>query len=153
MAHIMLRNDMWQILAALGVALVIGELLVNGFVLLPIGIAFLITAAFSVVITNWAVLLAFLALSEVAVFLMFRKYLRKFRGRTNVYTNAEGMVGQECIVVEPISAGEGGYVKLYGDLWSARSYSHEKMKKGDRVVITKTDGNKVIVEPINELED
>jgi membrane protein implicated in regulation of membrane protease activity len=131
----------------------IGELLVTGFVLLPLGLAFLVTALVSVFVTSWAALLIILAIAEVGVFLVFKKYLRKYRGQTNLYTNAEGMVGQECVVLEPISIEKGGYVKLYGDHWPARTTSQRTFQKGDRVVITKVEGNKVFVEPLNEARE
>ncbi len=153
MDHMVLGLSMWQALAIIGVVLIISELLVGGFVLLPIGLAFLVTAGFSAFITNWSELLTLLAFIEVGTFFIFKKYLGQFRVRTSIRTNAGGMVGQECVVVEPIVVGESGYVKLYGDLWSARSCSQGDIKKGDHVVIVKIDGNKVVVEPMNVLED
>jgi membrane protein implicated in regulation of membrane protease activity len=59
------------------------------------------------------------------------------------------MLGQECEVIETVSASYPGYVKLYGDRWQAKTYSATPLKKGARAVITRLDGNKVFIEELN----
>ncbi len=139
----------WQILATLGVLLMVAEMFVSGFVLLPIGVAFLLTALASLKVQDWPVLLAILGGFQVAMFWLFQKVLKKYHSKTRAYTGAEGMIGAECVVTEPISSAQSGYVKLYGDLWQARSTGTASFKAGQRVVITKIDGNKVFVEGVN----
>ncbi len=135
----------WQVLAAIGIILAIAEIFVSGFVLLPMGLAFLLTAVVAVFVDNWVLLLFILAILEVGVFIYFRKRIRK---KSKLSTNAAGMVGQECKVIENIPADGMGYVKLYGDEWQARSTTREAIPSGAHVRIVGIEGNKVIVEPI-----
>jgi len=138
----------WQIFGAIGVMLALSEIFVSGFITLPIGLGFLLTAVFSIFIHEWSILLAILAVFQVVIFLVFQKYLKLYPAKTRAYTNAEGMVGAECIVTEPISPAQPGYVKLYGDLWQAKTFGRA-LAVGERATITKIEGNKVFVEPIN----
>ena len=149
MNHLTQNQTAWQILAIVGVALMIAEIFINGFVLLPIGLGFLFTALIAVFVAQWPILLAVLAGSQAVIFWIFQRHLKKLHAQTRAYTNAEGMLGSECVVTERIARGQSGYVKLYGDRWEARSYSEEALEAGTRVVITKIEGNKVLVEPIN----
>jgi membrane protein implicated in regulation of membrane protease activity len=92
------------------------------------------------------ILLGALALSQVAVFWLFKDVFKSYHAKTRAYTNAEGMIGAECVVTETIPLGGAGYVKLYGDHWVAKSTSGEILEKETRVVIVKIEGNKVYVE-------
>ena len=138
----------WQLLTVIGVILIVAEIAVPGFIMLPIGLGFLLTAGVAAFTSSWIVLLACLAAFEIAIYFLFSKQLRRFHSRTKAYTNAEGMVGNECIVSEAIPKGGHGYVKLYGDTWQARTESGSPMEVGTRAIITRIDGNKVCVEPI-----
>ncbi len=153
MHPLLLHLNAWEILLAIGILLIVGEIFVSGFILLPLGLSFLLTALLAVFVQNWAILLFTLAVLEVGVFVFFKKALRPYHGKTKAYTNAEGMVGQECEVVETIPANGMGYVKLYGDQWQAKSLEDKPLKAGLRVIITKIDGNKVQVEPMNKTEE
>ena len=56
------------------------------------------------------------ALIEVAEVAFWLRFLRRYRVRTG----AEGMVGERAEVIEPVGAG-GGRVRVYGEIWAARS--------------------------------
>lgn len=137
----------WEVLITIGVALMIGEIWLGGFVLLPIGIAFAVTGLLAPYIPHTGFLLAMLATLQLVAFLAFRSWFRRRPGNTALKTNAEGMIGQEAIVDEPVSL-ESGYVKLYGDRWPARTRNSSPLPKGTRVRIEQLDGNKVFVQPI-----
>ena len=139
----------WEVLALIGLILVIAEIFVSGFVLLPAGIAFLITAPVPLVTNSWVVIFLVLAAALLTVFWVFKKYLRGYHEKTSTYTNVEGMVGKECVVTEKVDSGSEGYVKLYGDSWAAYNSQGEAFAVGDRVVITKLDGNQVEIEKLN----
>ncbi len=136
----------WKVLVGIGVVLIISEIFVPGFVMLPAGIGFLLAAIVGAFTNQWIPLLAALAASELVVFWFFKNVLKSYHGKTKAYTNAEGMIGAECRVTEAIVSGGTGYVKLYGDLWMAKSTTGEALEKDLRVVIVKTEGNKVYVE-------
>jgi len=135
----------YQLFGLLGLTLIILEVFIPGFVLLPTGVALLLTAAVGLLTDSWYVLLSFLAAMEVLVFVFVRKSLMKGFSSKNFLTNVESMVGQECEVIEAIRPNQSGYVKLYGDQWVARSTSEEEIPAGQRVRISRIDGNKVWV--------
>lgn len=137
----------WQIFAAIGVLLAVAEIFMPGFIVLPIGIGFLLTAPVAMATDSLGVQLAALAIIEVIVFVLMRRYGPKL-GKTQTYSAAEGMVGQECEVIEDITPSRLGYVKLYGDRWQAKSFT-ETLLKGSRATIVKLEGNKVIVEAMD----
>lgn len=136
----------YQLLASIGLLLALAEVLVSGFFMLPIGVAFLLTALVAVWVDSWTVLLPLLALFEFLSFVGLGKWFKPTPALTP--TNVEAMLGKECEVVEPIGVNSIGYVKLFGDQWAARSDCEYELPKGSRVTITRMDGNKVWVKPL-----
>ncbi|MBQ7740765.1 MAG: NfeD family protein [Eubacterium sp.] len=60
--------------------------------------------------------------------------------------NADRCIGMEAVVTEEINNLEGkGAVKVDGKQWTARSSEQEVIKQGEKVVIEKIDGVKLIV--------
>lgn len=141
-------DQYWAFFMVIGVLLMIAEIAAPGFVLLPIGVGFILTGFIALFIDQLPILFAILALIEVIIFIFSKKYLRKFFRTSTVATAVEGMIGKEAVVMEPIRPGEVGQVKLYGDLWTAQSSGRLTLEKGTRVRIVKIDGNRVIVEPL-----
>jgi membrane protein implicated in regulation of membrane protease activity len=80
------------------------------------------------------------ALIEVAEVAFWLRFLRRYR----VQTGAEGMVGDRAEVLEPIGA-EGGRVRVYGEIWAARSSS--PLAAGAKARVTGVDGLTLTVEP------
>ncbi len=137
----------WQILALLGVIFVIGEFFTASFALLPIGIAFLLTALVSPFLDSWALVLAVLTINLLLQFALFKSWVWPRMRNKAPATNAAGMVGKEAVVTEPVPPDSGaGYVALYGDRWQAISRAGEAFDVGERVRIAAIDGNKVVVE-------
>lgn len=62
-------------------------------------------------------------------------------------TNADSLIGETCIVNEPIdNVKSEGSVKIKSLIWTARSVNDEiTFKKGDRVVVSEIQGVKLIV--------
>lgn len=138
----------WQLFISLGILLSILEMVVPGFVLFPVGIAFIATGLTSLILTSWSMTLLSLVLYLLIVFFVFRKYILG-KPQAHTQTNTEHMIGQIVKVIEDIDADKDtGYVKLYGDEWRALNPSGQSISKGQRVKILKVDGNKVIVERI-----
>lgn len=140
----------WQIYVTLGVLFMCAEVFTAGFVLLPIGIAFILTAAFTTFVFNLPLQLVLLAINSLVVFFLFRKFVTPRFTLSHMKTNVDSMIGKEAIVIEPISAdGSRGYVKLYGDEWRALPMEPTPIEKGTRVTIEKLEGNKVYVRTRN----
>lgn len=134
----------WQTFAALGVILCVAEIFVPGFIVLPIGVAFIIAAPLAMLTDELVVQLGILVVCQIAVYYSLRR-VRQNPAKPKVASNAEGMIGVECEVTEPIAPDQTGYVKLYGDHWQARTKEMTSLAIGDRAVIVATDGNKVVV--------
>ena len=136
----------WQILCAVGLALVAAELATGGFVMLPMGVAFLLTAGAALWVPGWEWLLGILGVNAVLVFAFFRKFVTSRFEVAAQPTGAEAMIGKQALVTEAIRAVDNsGYVKLYGDSWKAVSREGRDIDVGAKVTIVGIDGNKVIV--------
>ncbi len=139
----------WQFFASMCVVFIFLEVFVPGFVMLPIGIASLLTAPFTFFFDNWLSQLLIFGFNLIAVFVIFIKLVRPKIKKERFKTNIETLVGSYAEVTESFSGSKTGYVKLYGDRWQAYSDDHADFKIGDRVEIVRLDGNKVVVRLCN----
>lgn len=80
------------------------------------------------------------AVVEVAEVALWIRFLRRYRVRTG----AEGMVGKRGEVIEAVSEA-GGRVRVYGEIWAARSDA--ALGPGEPVRIAAVDGLTLEVEP------
>ncbi len=138
----------WQLLASLGIIMMAFEVFVPGFIMLPIGIALLLTSGASLFVTGWLPLLFILGFNLLVVFIYIKKVLKLKIAKSDYSTNTDNMVGQEVEVTEDINEGQSGYVKLYGDRWQA-TLDMGSASTGDKLKIVQVDGNKVVVSKQN----
>lgn len=135
----------WHMLTLAGIAFIILEILVPGFILLPIGVGFLATALASLWITDDTTILLILG-GNILLFLFLVRRFFQPSDEPTLATGADDMVGKKVVVVETIDDEQlTGYVKLYGDLWRAIGPKGAVIAKGETVTITAIDGNKVVV--------
>lgn len=95
----------------------------------------------------WLQLVWFAAVS-VAALCLTRPFVKKFVNSKVQPTNADALIGKECIVTEDIDniAGEGA-VKISGKVWTARSADDSvKLSQGQVVRVKEIQGVKLIVE-------
>ena len=85
------------------------------------------------------------AMVEIAEVAFWLRFLRRYR----VHTGAEGMIGARAEVIEAVSEA-GGRVRVYGEIWAARSDA--ALGPGERVRIARVDGLTLDVEPDNGTE-
>jgi membrane protein implicated in regulation of membrane protease activity len=140
----------WQLFSVIGVLLSVAEIFIPGFIVLPIGIGFLISAPIVFFVSSSLIQYLVLAAVEFLMLFLLLKY-RPRGSRPTVYSNAEGMIGQECEVIEAVTTKKLGYVKLYGDRWQASSYNLQGFQVGEKAIIAKIVGNKVQIEKLNHL--
>lgn len=133
--------------AIIGIILLILEVVVPGFILLPIGIAFLLTAIVAFFIPSLEVTLLALAIMAPVSFLIIKKLFKK-NNAPSVPTNIDGLVGKQGVTEESIPAGERGYVKVYGDSWKVEGLVSEELPKGSKVVIDRVEGTKIFVRKV-----
>ena len=91
---------------------------------------------------------AFAAVS-VILLVLTRPLARKYLNSRTVKTNADSLVGRDCLVTEDIdNLRAEGQVTVMGQVWTARSVSDEqKIPKDTRVKVKAISGVKLIVEP------
>ena len=132
-----------------GVLLTILEMVVPGFILLPIGVGFIVSGIAGYLIgmpTPYE--LGLLAVCLAASWIFFSKFVNS-KSRTRTPTNFEGLIGKVGVVQEGIRPESSGYVKIFGDSWQATSASPlNSIEVGTQVKIVATVDNKIIVEPV-----
>jgi membrane protein implicated in regulation of membrane protease activity len=133
----------WAIAAA---ALAAGEAATAGLVLGPIALAAAVAAVVAAAGAGLVVQLAAFAVASVAGLAILRPIaLRHMHTPPQIRTNTAALVGARATVLERVS-GEGGRVKIGGEIWSARSYDEDHvMEAGSRVEVLKIDGAPALV--------
>ncbi|MES2745325.1 MAG: NfeD family protein [Bdellovibrionota bacterium] len=137
-------STLFNTLLILGVVIMVAEIFVPGFVLLPIGAGIFTAAFWTYVFDSTSVIIGLATVHSAAFFLISHRYFRKTETE-KIRTNTDHMIGQRVMVTEAIHPQQGGYVKLYGDLWKAMSSTGESIDVGEEVIIQSLSGNKVIV--------
>lgn len=96
----------------------------------------------------WLQIAVFLAVS-LASLLLTRPLCKKYLAQKKLATNADAVIGKECIVTERIDNVAGtGAVKTDGKVWTARSFDDAVTIEADtRVTAVEIKGVKLIVEP------
>ena len=95
----------------------------------------------------WAQFLLFIAVSGVCFAILYPR-LKNLLKRDRQPTNADMVLGQECVVTQRIDNLSGtGAVSAGGKTWTARSAHGETFELGDVVVAETIQGVKLIVSP------
>ena len=95
----------------------------------------------------WLQLVWFFVIS-IAAFAVTRPLVKKYvNGRTQP-TNADMLIGQECLVTEDIDnlAGRGA-VAIGGKVWTARAQTDAPIPAGTAAIVLRIEGVKLIVTP------
>lgn len=133
----------------LGLALLLLELVLPGFVIFFFGIGAWVTALICL-ITNPGINLQVIifAITSILTLLAFRKMIQnKFIYARNDRSDAveDEFTGKEAIALTDIGAGKSGKVEFKGTNWNAESDS--EIHVGQKVIILEKDSFKLIVEP------
>jgi len=89
------------------------------------------------------------------ILLFFTKPILEKYGRIGIVrTNADRLIGEKGLVTERIDVINGtGQVKIFGQIWSARSADNQDIEAGEMVEIKSITGVKLIVERVgNDLD-
>ncbi len=98
----------------------------------------------------WAQILLFVAVSGVCFALLYPRLKNSLR-RDRQATNADMVLGQECVVTQRIDNLAGtGAVSADGKTWTARSADGETIELGAVVTAQSIQGVKLIVTPVRE---
>lgn len=105
-------------------------------------------------VVYWVQILIFLVVGlalVVATRPICRKWLKKGK---ETKTNAEAMVGRECVVTQEIrNIDEVGEVRVGGLCWSARTEDDSVIAVGEHVIVTEIRGVKLIVKQVQQNEE
>lgn len=144
--------QLYQIYLLLSVFLIIGEVFVPGFVLMPIGLAGLITSvvAYFYPTALWLHAVFFICGSGFILLALSR-----FRSQTNERrrhsAQQDGVVGQTGTIVSLRTEQSPLQVKIFGDIWEVFNAddlekTNPQLALGAKVKVTSVQGNKIIVE-------
>ena len=112
------------------------------------GLAALISAFFDAVPALQLLLFVFVSLSALA---LARPLAKRWLDPHIVPTNADRLLGTQCLVTETISSAFcAGTIYADGKTWTARSDNGESIPKGTQVEILRMEGVTVIVRPCEE---
>ena len=135
-----------------------------GFWLIGMAVLLLIEAAVPGLVSIWfalgalAALLATLCgasgpiqivlfvLVSLAALVVTRPLVKKYVNAKVQHTNADRILGQECVVTEQVDNLAGtGEISVDGKRWTARSSDQEVIPQGSRVTVERIEGVKAIV--------
>ena len=141
----------WYIL--LSVILIILEIYAPGFILLPIGIAGLITSVVAYFRPEiWLHAVFFICGSGFALIALSR-FRETEENKPNPQGGGHGLIGQTGTVVSLPAEGKPMQVKIFGDVWdviegSVTAENLEQIALGSHVKVTGIVGNKISIESI-----
>jgi len=129
-------------------ALAAGEVITFGFLLGPLALAALVTAAVAAIGAGIELQIAVFIAGSLASLLFLRPVAMKHtRTPPSLRSGTAALVGARAVVLERVNA-DGGQVKLGGEVWTARPFDEDEvMEEGARVEVLKIEGATAVVAP------
>ena len=108
-------------------------------------VAALIVSGFT---SSWLVQFAVFAVVSAVALAATRPLVKKYINNRTQPTNADMLIGQECLVTEDIDnlAGRGA-VAIGGKVWTARAQTDAPIPAGTAAIVLRIEGVKLIVTP------
>lgn len=103
----------------------------------------IVALVLSFFVTNELILLSVFIAGGVILLITTKPILKKYMKVKNVPTNLDRIIGLVGTVTEDITNGDIGEVKVDGKRWSA--VSKEDLLTGEKVIVKKIDGVKLVV--------
>jgi membrane protein implicated in regulation of membrane protease activity len=134
---------LWMIAAGL---LAVGEMFTLGFFLGPVAVAAVTAAIVALagggVALQWIVFTVMAGASLLVLRPIARRHLRT---PAQLRTGSAALIGRPAVVTERVD-GDGGQVKIGGEIWSARAFDEDQaFEPGTRVEVLKIDGATALV--------
>lgn len=93
----------------------------------------------------WLQVTVFIVVS-VLLLLLTKPFVKRKKGFSTIKTNSDSLIGQTGVVCTPIdNVNATGTVKISGQIWSARSLDGSCIDEGERVIVERIEGVKLIV--------
>ena len=139
-----MEDWVWWMVAA-GI-LAVGEIATLSFFLGPIAIAAVLAAVAALAGAGLAIQLVVFIVASIATLVFIRPIaVRHLKTPPRIRTGTAALIGQAAVVLERTD-GNGGQVKLGGEVWSARAYDEDEVfEAGERVDVLKIDGATALV--------
>ncbi|HEX2165216.1 MAG TPA: NfeD family protein [Thermoanaerobaculia bacterium] len=136
----------WAIWAIVAGALAVGEIFSLSFFLGPIAVAAGLAALAALVGAGVAVQLVVFIVAAVASLAVLRPIARRhLHTPAQIRTGTAALVGSTAVVIDRVD-GNGGQVKLSGEVWSARTYDEDEvLEPGQRVQVMQIEGATALV--------
>jgi len=133
----------WMVAAGL---LAIGEIVSLSFFLGPIAIAAAIAGLAALAGAGLALQLIVFIVASIASLVVLRPIARRhLRTPARIRTGTAALVGSRAVVLERVD-GNGGSVKLAGEVWTARAYDEDEvLEPGRRVEVMQIEGATALV--------
>ncbi|MCH5149181.1 MAG: NfeD family protein [Spirochaetales bacterium] len=141
-------EKIWLIWLIIGILLIIGEIFTPSFFMILIGISSLFAGivAFFVPANLIFIPLCVFAVSTALLLIYLRPICLKYLYDKNALSsNVDAMKGKILTAETKIDGTNNGTVKLYADLWKARTEDESVIEAGEKVCIVRVEGNTVIV--------
>ena len=134
---------LWMIAAG---ALAVGEIFSLSFFLGPIAVAAVLAALAALAGAGTAVqLVVFIAASAASLLVLRPVARRHLRQPAQIRTGTAALVGERAVVIDRVD-GDGGTVKLKGEVWTARAYDEDEViEPGTRVHVMEIRGATALV--------
>src|SRR5262245_20819016 len=128
-----------------GIALIAAEMLSGDFFLLMVGVGALAGAGAEVPFGNTGVTCAVFAVVSIGLVTFARPWLKRRLHGELVHTNTSALIGKKAVAVSAVD-GQGGQVRLDGDVWSARAFdSRQPISPGTPVTVVEIAGATAVV--------
>lgn len=140
---------MWQIWIILAGIFMIFEMIIpTDFLIFWVGVGAIVAAICSIFTDSITAQIIVFCISSILLIFCTKPFVRKFTKSTeNVHTNAYSIIGKEGIVISDIDSTSGeGQIKVATEVWSAKTEDTAVIPKGTKIIVTKIDGVKAVVE-------
>ena len=128
-----------------GFVLIAAEILSGDLFLLMVGVGALAGAGTEWIFDNTLVSCAVFALVSIGLVTFARPWLKNRLHGDLVHTNADALIGRKAVAVSSVD-GQGGQVRLDGDVWSARAFDDKvPISPGTPVTIVEIAGATAVV--------
>ncbi len=141
-------ENTWLIWLIIGILLIIGEIFTPSFFMILIGISSLLAGivAFFIPVSLIFIPLCVFAVSTALSLIYLRPICVKYLYNKNAPpSNVDAMKGKILTAETRIDGTKNGTVKLYADLWKARTEDASVIEAGEKVRIVRIEGNTLIV--------
>ncbi|MFC1911765.1 NfeD family protein [Chloroflexota bacterium] len=137
----------WLIFIGIGLLMILLELIIGvgtGLDLVFLGSAFIIGGLVTWPFHSWVLTLIITLVICIAYLVLGRRYVHRWTATRKEKTNIDAIIGKNGIVLQRLTLGVNGLVKVGNEEWRARA--EESIEKDEVIVVTAISGITLNVE-------